>query len=145
MTTYEQPKDWIERHLVEDPGGLLACEPSRLGTLNEELRLARQANEAQHQQLAERDKQVVMLREVIERNIERMHFAEPWSAAESDIEFSREALAATADLKDVILCHAEPTIETLSIVTNTGYVYVRAIDRKVEPNTKLFSAWEPKK
>ena len=52
MTTYEQPKDWIERHLVEDPGGLLACEPSRLDTLNEELRLARQANEAQHQQLA---------------------------------------------------------------------------------------------
>jgi len=30
----------------------LACEPSRLDTLNEELRLARQANEAQHQQLA---------------------------------------------------------------------------------------------
>ena len=53
MTTYEQPKDWIERHLVEDPGGLLACEPSRLDTLNEELRLARQANEAQHQQLAD--------------------------------------------------------------------------------------------
>ena len=52
MTTYEQPKDWIERHLVEDPGGLLACEPSRLDTLNEELRLARQANEVQHQQLA---------------------------------------------------------------------------------------------
>ncbi len=52
MTTYEQPKDWIERHLVEDPGGLLACEPSRLDTLNEELQLARQANEAQHQQLA---------------------------------------------------------------------------------------------
>ena len=49
MTTYEQPKDWIERHLVEDPGGLLACEPSGL---NEELKLARQANEAQHQQLA---------------------------------------------------------------------------------------------
>jgi len=49
MTTYEQPKDWIERHFVEDPGGLLACEPSRLDTLNEELRLARQANEAQHQ------------------------------------------------------------------------------------------------
>ena len=52
MTTYEQPKDWIERHLVEDPGGLLACEPSRLDTLNDELQLARQANEAQHQQLA---------------------------------------------------------------------------------------------
>jgi len=49
MTTYEQPKDWIERHLVEDPGGLLACEPSGL---NEELKLARQANEFQHQQLA---------------------------------------------------------------------------------------------
>jgi len=49
MTTYEQSKDWIERHLVEDPGGLLACEPSGL---NEELKLARQANEFQHQQLA---------------------------------------------------------------------------------------------
>lgn len=88
MTTYEQPKDWIERHLVEDPGGLLACEPSRLDTLNEELRLARQANEAQHQQLdafqynreeafrrheatrqqlAERDKQVTLLRDGLKR------------------------------------------------------------------------------
>ena len=52
MTTYEQPKDWIERHLVEDPGGLLACEPSRLDTLNEELRLARQTNEALRQQVS---------------------------------------------------------------------------------------------
>ena len=55
------------------------------------------------------------------------------------------ALAATADLDGLILCHAKPVVETLSVVTNTGYVYVRAIDRKVEPNTKLFSAWEPKK
>ena len=38
---------------------------------------------------------VTLLLEVVERAIERMHFAEPWSAAESDIEFAREALAAT--------------------------------------------------
>jgi len=51
--------------LVEDPGGLLACEPSRLDTLNDELQLARQANEAQHQQLAASQKREVTLRKLI--------------------------------------------------------------------------------
>jgi len=60
MTTYEQPKDWIERHLVEDPGGLLACEPSGL---NEELKLARQANEFQHQTIKKQAAQIATMRE----------------------------------------------------------------------------------
>ena len=64
MTTYEQPKDWIERHLVEDPGGLLACEPSGL---NEELKLARQANEFQHQTIKKQAAQIATMREFIAR------------------------------------------------------------------------------
>ena len=62
MTTYEQPKDWIERHLVEDPGGLLACEPSGL---NEELKLARQANEFQHQTIKKQAAQIATMRELL--------------------------------------------------------------------------------
>ena len=47
-------QEWLSRKLAvaAEPGGIMACEPSRLDTLNDELQLARQANEAQHQQLA---------------------------------------------------------------------------------------------
>ena len=115
--------------------------------------------ESLRQQLAERDKQVVMLREVIERNIERMHFAEPWSAAESDIEFSREALAATADLDGMIVCYAEP-VAWQTFDGEGGYDYRSYEDNEdyrddyIKRNSSqkfyenwvipLYRAWEPK-
>ena len=157
MTTYEQPKDWIERHLVEDPGGLLACEPSGL---NEELKLARQANEFQHQQLAganktlkdhgeiqqalcsqlaEREKQVAMLRSYLNR----------WAFTQSEDECAhmevQEALAATADLDGLILCHAEPVAFIEKITSRLAPPednHYKQFWMCYEP---LYRAWEPTK
>jgi hypothetical protein len=64
--------------------------------------------EQMRQQLADSQKQVVMLREVVNRNIECIHFEDTGPEAELCVVFSREALAATADLDGLILCHAEP-------------------------------------
>jgi hypothetical protein len=44
------------------------------------------------QQLAAKDALLRQTKEALERSIERMHFSEPWSAAEVDIVFAREAL-----------------------------------------------------
>lgn len=60
------------------------------------------------EELAEAQNQIMMLREALIRSIERMCFAEPWSASEADIEFAKKALSATADLSGLILCEAEP-------------------------------------
>ena len=57
-------------------------------------------------EIAELREQVKMLREATIRSIERMCFAEPWSAAESDILFAQKALAAT---EQIILGDTEPT------------------------------------
>jgi hypothetical protein len=54
---------------------------------NEEYRLL-------EQQLAAKDALLRRVMEALERSIERMHFSEPWSAAELDIAFAREAVAA---------------------------------------------------
>ena len=64
--------------------------------------------ESLRQQLNDSQKREVMLREVVNRNIECIHFEDTGPEAELCVVFSREALAATADMKDVILCHAEP-------------------------------------
>ena len=45
------------------------------------------------QQLAASQAEKLRLREALIRSIERMCFAEPWSAAESDIKFAKEALS----------------------------------------------------
>ena len=45
------------------------------------------------QKLAASQADNLRLREALIRSIERMCFAEPWSAAESDIEFAKKALA----------------------------------------------------
>lgn len=39
---------------------------------------------------AEAQNQIMMLREALIRSIERMCFAEPWSASEADIEFAKK-------------------------------------------------------
>ena len=100
-------------------------------------------NESLRQQLAASQAHNVTLRGYLEK----IAFSRTGKCTDLAQElFNREGWAAEAiaDLDGLIMCHAKPTVETLSVVTNTGYVYVRAIDRKVEPNTKLFSAWEPK-
>jgi hypothetical protein len=135
MTTYEQPKDWIERHLVEDPGGLLACEPSGL---NEELKLARQANEFQHQTIKKQAAQIATMRELLLLSKNGCNAAYQESV--------QKALAATADLDGLILCHAEPC-------RDDGRCQY-AIDHGAEglghcPEGKccmpLYRAWEPTK
>jgi len=111
MTTYEQSKDWIERHLVEDPGGLLACEPSGL---NEELKLARQANEFQHQTIKKQAAQIATMRETAlnqqKRDVMlRDALRHLWNARTPDsLDEAGEALAATADLSSLVICDAEP-------------------------------------
>jgi len=52
---------------------------------------------------------------------------------------AKEALAATADLKDVILCHAEPITLASGVTLNTtkGYIHIRTGD-------SLYRAWEQK-
>jgi hypothetical protein len=70
----------------------LAAKDAEIAALNSEVE--RKVSAANFL-LAAKDKQIVMLRGALEQSIERMCFAEPWSAAESDIEFARNALAAT--------------------------------------------------
>jgi hypothetical protein len=70
------------------------------------------------QQLASREAQIVMLRDVIEKIADNHGAYGPFPEANNPlwgpmaIIAAREALAATADLKDVRLCHAKP-VETL--------------------------------
>jgi hypothetical protein len=66
-----------------------------------------ECHERYEQQLAEREKQIVMLREALSR------FYDSWINGYSVIEtaaveIAQEALAATADLSGLVLCDAEP-------------------------------------
>ena len=98
------------------------------------------------QQLASREAQIVMLRDAILqfRNEPLLGRAHAIRRTKGYAAMGYAAIDATDDLDGLILCEKKPAVETLSVVTNTGYVYVRAIDRKVEPNTQLYRAWEPK-
>ncbi len=98
-------------------------------------------NESLRQQLADNQKCEVMLRMALERLVTERRAGlaslEGWDAA-------REALAATTDLKCVILCHAEPRAwnETITGRLATSDDHHRSrFPMCYEP---LYRAWEPK-
>jgi len=69
-----------------------------------------------------------------------------WMQAEGNYDLMKadkkfqEALASTADLKDVILCHAEP----VAIVRVESFNTLRWLVESLPNGTKLYRAWEPK-
>jgi len=89
------------------------------------------------QQLADSQKREVMLREALDHVVGMKHSFVTTKLCEA-------ALAATADLKDVILCHAEPRAwnETITGRLATSDDHHRSrFPMCYEP---LYRAWEPK-
>ncbi len=90
-------------------------------------------NESLRQQLADSQKCEVMLRVALERLVTERRAGlaslEGWDAA-------REALAATADLKDMILCHAEPVAY---LDANYGFMRCGNVADSLSIGTQLYA------
>ena len=89
--------------------------------------------ESLRQQLADSQKCEVMLRVALERLVTERRAGlaslEGWDAA-------REALAATADLKDMILCHAEPVAY---LDANYGFMRCGNVADSLSIGTQLYA------
>lgn len=98
VMTRDDAYDLIDRFLRNE------CDDKVYAEFSEALELCF-TDESLHQQLADSQKREAMLRVALERLVTERRAGlaslEGWDAA-------REALAATTDLKCVILCHAEP-------------------------------------
>ena len=105
------------------------------------------AEESLRQQLDDSQKREVMLRQSLSNLL--------WAASERDkknrirqfdgfMENAREALAATADLKDVILCHVEPRAWNETITRRLATSDDPHRSRFPMCYEPLYRAWEPK-
>jgi methanogenic corrinoid protein MtbC1 len=95
--------------------------------------------ETLRQQLSDHIKREVMLRDAVSFAISIIGHPE-----DDGTKYLQEILADTTDLEGLIVCDKKAVIETLSFVTAANAVYVRALDEKIGPNTKLYRAREPK-
>jgi uncharacterized coiled-coil protein SlyX len=91
------------------------------------------------QQLAEREKQNVMLRDVIEQLLDDM--GEGHCVCPAAKTWAKEALAATADLAGLVVCDAEPVGKYTGTEHEYGYQIVQ-LDCDIEVGTKLYKAKE---
>jgi len=83
------------------------------------------------QQLAASQKREVMLRDRLQDAL----WGETWWRVEAE-----KALAATTDLKDVILCHAEPAAIVYRDYGGNGAI----LQTELADDEPLYRAWEPK-
>ena len=99
---------------------------------------------ALRQQLADSQNQVVMLRDALKYSRHQCEGLRVWGGmswsyhpfqVKQIFDACEKALAATADLKDVILCHAKPM----------AWTYDKGPIIDVGAKIPLYRAWEPKK
>ena len=117
--------------------------------------------ESLRQQLADSQKQVTLLRDALKsiHAIEDKLFGSDWEEIDEARDIANVALAATADLSGVILCHAEP-VAWQTFDGEGGYDYRSYEDNEdyrddyIKRNSSqkfyenwvipLYRAWEPK-
>ena len=104
------------------------------------------AIESLRQQLADHIKREVMLRDALDRLICMDVAYQRGPVVVAAVELAVEALAATADLSGVILCHAEPIAHMYQHDETGRTTFVAMPDRMSERRwyeIPLYRAWEP--
>jgi hypothetical protein len=91
-------------------------------------------------QLAEREKQVVMLREALIESSPLMVLGNSWKTVGIKV---REALAATQDLKDCIICYAKPIGYEIETMDNKKMLMREACHLVGHRSEPLYEARKP--